>query len=247
MISGDTQREGNEAADTTQLTVGPDIQDRALLTRLEQHWTQLVEGYCGPAKASEMFRVIADHYSSPGRHHHTLVHIYFVLQCLDEQREMSEVLEPKQAVRVRLAAWFHDIVYTTSGPQEGQSDEAASAIFADESLWVLGVPTPDRREVARLIRTTQEHSATIEDLAAAALQDADLAILGAPPALYDVYSRNIKKEYSWVPTDRYRTGRHAVLSSLLEHSPIFQLATPRALYEAQARVNIEREINSLAP
>jgi predicted metal-dependent HD superfamily phosphohydrolase len=78
------------------------------------------------------------------------------------------------------------------------------------------------------------------------LVDADLSILGTPPALYDGYARAVRAEYSWVATAAYRDGRTAVLGGILARPSIYLHQSYQDLFESQARVNLSRELAELA-
>jgi predicted metal-dependent HD superfamily phosphohydrolase len=201
----------------------------------------LIAPFAAPGPAQHCFADLVTRYAEPGRHYHTIEHISSVLVTLED---LPLHLPPQQAREVRLAAWFHDIVYTTTGPPEPITDEEASALIAQEYLAQLGLPETSCAEVARQIRTTQGHLTSPSD-PASLLVDADLAILGAPPALYASYANAIRAEYAWVPPEQYRQGRARVLNSLLARPAIYIHPATRELYESQARVNLTSELNSL--
>src|SRR5262249_31224626 len=74
----------------------------------------------------------------------------------------------------------------------------------------------------------------------------DTSILGAPEEIYEVYSRAIRKEYSWVPDVLYREGRMKILNDFLGRERIYHTEEIRAKYETQARHNIAGEMRALA-
>ena len=84
------------------------------------------------------------------------------------------------------------------------------------------------------------------DPVAAALLDADLAILRAEPPAYDGYSQAVRDEYSRVPDDLWRAGRQSVLNSLLGRPSIFVTAPAIGRWESAARANVRRELRGLA-
>jgi predicted metal-dependent HD superfamily phosphohydrolase len=152
---------------------------------------------------------------------------------------------PIQAQLVKLAAWFHDVVYTLGPPRQDYSDEQASADFARRTMWVLGAPADHRHEVSRLVLSTRDHDPDPADISASALSDADLAILGAPWPAYTRYASNIRTEYSWVSEADYRSGRIGVLEGILAKDTVYKLPLTVTLYESTARANVAREIAEL--
>lgn len=170
-------------------------------------------------------------YGEPHRAYHTLVHIEDVLGVLEE----LGVTDPA----VLLAAVLHDVVYD---PTRGDN-EAASADYARHVLAHLDEGTVER--TAELILATASHEIGAErDPGRAALLDADLAILAAPPDDYEAYSRAIRREYAHVRDDAYRAGRARVLETFLSRSRIFFTDELRTR-EEQARANLRREIDAL--
>ena len=75
--------------------------------------------------------------------------------------------------------------------------------------------------------------------------EADLGILGVPPPAFEAYDAAIRREYSWVPEERYRQGRLAVLAGFLGREAIFHTERCREAYERQARENLARKIDEL--
>ena len=164
--------------------------------------------------------------------YHDLRHLAEVLDRLDDLDRAGASFD---RVPVALAAWFHDAVY------DGQSEaEERSALLALATL-----PDPPAAEVARLVRMTEHHQAFPDDLNAAALSDADLAILAAGPERYEVYARDVRLEYAHVADADFRAGRAAVLRDLLDGPTLFRTSQGRSLWEARARANVQAEIEQL--
>ena len=110
---------------------------------------------------------------------------------------------------------------------------------------MLGVDSATVGEVARLVRLTETHRPLAEDTNGAALSDADLAILAAPPQRYAAYVAAVREEYAHVNDDDFRAGRAAILADLLAKATLFHTAHARHHWEAPARANLERELVSL--
>ena len=75
--------------------------------------------------------------------------------------------------------------------------------------------------------------------------DFDLQILGRSWDIYEMYYKQIRKEYRIYPNFMYHPGRKKVLQHFLAKEVIYQTETFRTKYEKQARENIEREIELL--
>lgn len=157
---------------------------------------------------------------------------------------------------VRLAAWYHDAVYTVSrqavSPHAASAragkpgNEESSALRAGAELAALGVPDHLVREVARLVRLTERHDPEPGDRNGEALSDADLAILGASPDIYTgVYAPAIRAEYAHVPDDAFRAGRAPILRHLLSAPTLYRTPLGRRRWEAAARANLVAELRKL--
>lgn len=164
--------------------------------------------------------------------YHDLRHLGEVLDRLDDLDRAGAVFD---RVPVTLAAWFHDAVY------DGRPDaEERSAQLAESRL-----PDPPAAEVARLVRMTAHHQAFPDDLNAAALSDADLAILAANPARYATYTLDVRREYVHVPDADFRAARAAVLADLLSGPTLFRTEEGRSQWEQRARDNVTAELARL--
>lgn len=202
-----------------------------------QAWQRLLLRCGAPAsEAAGLYDELAARYDAPGRFYHTLGHISHVLYVAAALAGYAQ-----QSDAVRLAAWLHDLVY-----EAGAGDnEARSAALADEWLRRVGIGVGLRDEVTRLILLTVTHQTETTDGNGAVLLDADLAVLGAPPAAYDAYARAIRREYAHVDEATYRAGRARVLRRFLARPTFYYTHPMQAGYEAQARENVARELNRL--
>jgi predicted metal-dependent HD superfamily phosphohydrolase len=164
--------------------------------------------------------------------YHDLLHLTEVLDRLDQ---LAAAGADVGATIVGLAAWFHDAVYDGT-----PDDEERSAQWAERSL-----PPAYADEVARLVRMTVEHRPARDDPAGCALSDADLGILAAPRDRYDAYVAGVRADFAHVTDDDFRAGRAAVLRDLAAQPYLFHTRQGRELWEASARVNLERELREL--
>jgi predicted metal-dependent HD superfamily phosphohydrolase len=180
-------------------------------------------------------------YSEPHRRYHTGEHIRAVLSDAAWIADALSLTEADCAL-LTLAACAHDVVYDA----RPGDDERVSARWASCALSRAGVGDDAVRRVAQLVLSTLAHEALAGDPVAAALLDADLAILGAEPAVYDRYAQAVRAEFSSVPDDLWRAGRPAVLTSLLGRSSVFVTEPAIGRWEAAARANMQSELSRLA-
>jgi predicted metal-dependent HD superfamily phosphohydrolase len=139
---------------------------------------------------------------------------------------------------VELAGWFHDAIYLPGA----QDNELRSAALAERFLADLQLPRTHRAEVQRLILITQNHRTEPEDADGQVLIDADLASLGASPAVYRRQVLAIRDEYGNVDDETFRQGRIWLLQRFLRWDHIYYTPLMRAEREAQARANLQREL-----
>lgn len=177
-------------------------------------------------------------YDEPRRAYHTLVHIGAMLADLDR---FGSALAGTEADAVRLAVLFHDAVYDPTRTD----NEDASARLASLQLGSLGVDAALVARVADLVRATQHGVAPPADATAALLVDIDLAVLAADSARYDAYAAAIRREYTHVPDDAFRTGRRRVLDGFRARRFIYATPALRSLFEQRARENLARECDQL--
>ncbi|MGV9709989.1 HD domain-containing protein [Gordonia sp. NPDC003424] len=186
--------------------------------------------YLTPDQESELIA----RWSQPHRRYHTLAHLNHILGSLDELRTAGTDFEDEPVV---LAAWFHDAIYEIPGTDnEARSAKLAASVLTDRDC---------AHEVARLVTVTATHVVHPGDDNAAALCDADLAILGSDTAAYDTYQRQVREEYCAIPEEAYRLGRVEVLEALLRQERLFHTRVGYDRWESKARNNIRAEIAAL--
>jgi predicted metal-dependent HD superfamily phosphohydrolase len=191
-------------------------------------WLDLMPGGTGMDAAG---RDLLGRWSEPHRRYHDVAHLTAILSTLDGFGASRPV---------RLAAWFHDAVYDPRRTDnEGRSARLAVAVLT----WLGQADVAP--EVARLVLVTAGHDPAPGDRDAAVLCDADLAVLAWPRREYDGYAAAIRAEYAHVPDETYRVGRADVLHRLLDLPALYRTPGPHAEWEAAARVNLGRELDSL--
>lgn len=176
-------------------------------------------------------------YAEPHRRYHARAHIDACLKLLDDVPGLTT----RERRLLTWAIWWHDAVYDPRAiDNEARSAEAALSDLVDE-----GVSPADCAEVGRLIRLTAGHEVEPGDRLGALMVSIDLAVLGAPPEAYDAYAGAVREEYAHVPDDLWRAGRRRVLQRFLDVPAIFPDLAFRERFEAQARRNLAREIETL--
>ncbi|MFE0028520.1 hypothetical protein [Amycolatopsis sp. NPDC059021] len=179
--------------------------------------------------AADAWTELEHRYGEPHRRYHDLRHAESVARYAAEF-----AADP----RVTLAAWAHDVVYDAT-PGE---DERASAAWARLWLTRAGLAEEDIARVEALILTTISHDAPADDLLATALLDADLAILGAAPEIYNKYARGVREEYAKYPDAVWTPGRIVVLERMLANPRLYRGEPARERWEAAARRNLAAEL-----
>lgn len=205
--------------------------------RLLKRWRGLMEAFgLDEAAARPVFAALQDKYEEDGRYYHNTDHVRQVLDTVDGLAPYAEEVPP-----VKVAAWFHDAVY-----EPGAADnEARSAHYLRQQLQPLSIPAAVLEEASRLILLTKEHEAETGDGNGRVLLDADLAILGTAPGVYDRYARAIRHEFAHVPEEAYRRGRAGILRRFLQRESLYHTPPMRQEREAAARRNIRRELAAL--
>jgi predicted metal-dependent HD superfamily phosphohydrolase len=193
---------------------------------------------------------LIERWGEPHRVYHSRLHLADTLDALDTlvATELSGRSSGRPAPRpdssarrlAALALWFHDAVHDGVTPD----DEERSAALARTLLRDL----PGAEEVARLVLVTADHDPDTDDHAGSLVSDADLAILGASPALYARYTSQVRVEYGHVPDADFRAGRAAVLAPLLDlhrRRGLFRTPQARARWADQAEHNLRTELAAL--
>ncbi len=212
---------------------------QAIKVSLYRDWQALV-GLLGVAQdeAERGWLDLVRRYEEDGRYYHNLTHIYHVLETIKMMRGSSGEGE----TAVFLAAWFHDVIYNP----RLHNNEKQSANYAVQLLKKWHLPSGLIHQVAQLILATEKHipfnPANIDCLS---LLDADLEILGAEPARYQLYSFAIRQEYSFVPEATYRKERSKVLQVFLQRPRIYFTELMHTKFYSSSICNLHWELNKL--
>ena len=194
-------------------------------------WALLVGD--SPTSRTEWAAVI-EAWSQPHRRYHDLAHLAAVLGLVGALPGATD------SDAVRLAAWYHDVVYE---PERGDNEQV-SATRARAGLRGL---VPDARvdEVERLVLLTAGHDPAPDDANGAVLCDADLAVLAGPPEAYAAYASAVREEYGHLPDAEFTAGRIAVLEHLLALPALYRTPEAAARWADRAATNLTAELSLL--
>ena len=202
---------------------------------LEPSWQRAWRDLHLPAPDGVLDALLAG-WAEPHRRYHTLQHLSECLALFDAHRALAE--HPGE---VGVALWFHDAVYDTAR----HDNEAVSADWATRVLRDAGAPDDVVARVDALVLATR-HSQQPATPDERLLVDIDLAILGAVPARFDEYERQIRDEYGFVPDDVFRAKRAQILRGFLARPALFATPALAARLEGAARINLAGAIARLA-
>lgn len=205
-----------------------------LLEYLESRWKETTARAQGDKLLIPVYwEILNKNHSQTHRTYHNWNHIHSLLKL--SQKFKSELENPTM---VDYAIFYHDAIYI---PKRNNNEEK-SALLAKQHLEKID--STYATKVATMILATKKHELS-QDHDTNFLLDFDLAIIGSPWLDYERYTQHIRKEYSIYPDFLYRPGRKKVLQSFLDQSHIFKTELFQTQYEHQARLNIQREINTL--
>lgn len=194
--------------------------------------------WCGGHDGAAERTLLETAYGDPARTYHNWTHINAMLNLLDGVRSRGEFADV-ELPEVELAIFFHDVVYD---PQAKDNEQRSAAVLRSMSA---GIDVGLVWNVCLMIVATEKHGPS-EDASTRLLLDLDLAILGAPSDDYDGYATAVRKEYAFLPDERWNTGRKRVLERFLERPVVYQTGHFQDLLEQNARQNIQREIAGLS-
>jgi predicted metal-dependent HD superfamily phosphohydrolase len=201
---------------------------------LEHRWAPLLERL---SELPELLPELARRYAEPHRAYHGIEHIAALAQLYVDVARGPSWHSP---IEVALAILFHDAIYEPGRPDnEDRSAELAVLLLRDRQL--------DVPRIAMMIRATKTHDllAHADDHDLAHFIDADMAIIGTAPHVYDAYAKAVRREFSSIPAPMFERGRQAFLLEQLARPSLFHTAWFRARYEDAARRNLARELATL--
>lgn len=191
---------------------------KATSNQKQQHWLELQAAY-----------------NEPGRYYHNLGHLIHLYKELLAVKTLTADWDS-----MLLALFYHDVVYDTGSA----TNEEDSAYFAERVLISIKSGQEQVAVVREHIIATKTHD-VFSHIDTPYLIDADLSILGANEKKYDIYTRQIRKEYERYSDALYTIGRKRVLLHFLNMERIFKTDHFFQKYEQVARQNLNRELVSL--
>lgn len=173
---------------------------------------------------------LTEQYRQPFRHYHDLAHIA-------QMFEMAKYAKVNLTEAQILAIWFHDAIYDPQAlDNEDRSAEEARIRLKDQ----VSPETLDK--VVRMIMDTKTHEASIPE--SQVFLDLDLSILGSHRQSYAAYIQLIRKEYKWLPYEKYKEARRSVLEKFLKKAKAKRLFyTLGEVLNEPARENLQWEID----
>ena len=180
---------------------------------LQETFIQLLKKYSADKKRIvELWNEIESNYSNKKRHYHTLSHLENLSQQLLPVKSLI-----KNWDTVLFSLYYHDVIYN---PLKTTNEEK-SAAFATNRLRSISVSDKIIKDCVYQILATKKHTAC-ENADVNYFTDADLSILGQPWDEYEVYYKNVRKEYCLYPDLIYIPGRKKVLQHFLQMGRIFK-------------------------
>lgn len=178
-------------------------------------------------------------YTQPYRKYHNIVHINECLTELEAASALCPISHHQNRV-LETAIWFHDAVYN---PYSSFNEEKSAALLKS----CLTIPTNIRDEAVDAIIATKYHTKDQEDISDTTklMLDIDLSGLGKDWKTFFGNTKNIHHEYYNTPIELFRKGRVQFFETLLQRQSIYYTDTFKTRYEAQARNNIQLEVELL--
>ncbi|MCB0712352.1 MAG: hypothetical protein KDD67_08500 [Ignavibacteriae bacterium] len=203
---------------------------------LQNVWRETASRYTEETTlVTRLWEEVEREYSSTGRHYHTLAHLVYMVEKVNECHGLLD--DPDI---ITFSIFYHDIVYDPAR----QDNEERSTEVARDRLTRLNVPADELARCEAQIVATSDHKGN-GDPDTNYLLDIDLAILGEAPLLYEDYSRKIREEYAIYTDAEYNEGRTNVLRYFLGLERLFKTDLFYTRYEAQARDNLSSELRVL--
>ena len=187
----------------------------------------------GAAADDALLAELLARYGEAQRAYHTLQHLGECLVHLARERDGAE-----RPAEVALALWFHDAIYDV----QRHDNEARSADWARQAALRAGLAPEVAERLHALVMATR-HDVQPVGADARLLVDIDLAILGATPARFAEYERQIRIEYAHVPPAVFEPRRRQILGGFLARDPLYLTAPMRTRLEAAARANLGRAVD----
>ncbi len=209
---------------------------------LEKMWNKTWASIGARGDPHSVFEQMCSMYAEPVRKYHTLDHIQ---DCFEQLFTHAPMIEDRYTKDVLVISfWGHDIVYDP----RATNNEEMSAVWMAHMLGCAGVDNSFVETVCKEYILPSKHLAHPEiklSFETKLFLDIDLSILGRAPEVFDRYERQIREEYSHVSEAEYILARSNVLCTFLERKPLFFTEPFQECYEAQAKTNLQRSLETL--
>lgn len=203
---------------------------------LQEKFTGLAKIYSvNDSLIESCLQELVKNYNSEKRHYHNLSHLENLFAELENIKH-----EIAGWNAICFSVFYHDAIYDV----KKNDNEEQSALLAEKRLLELNVPDSVISRCKEQILATKSHQLSSEN-DTNLFTDADLSILGKSWEAYEVYYKQIRKEYSIYPDLLYKPGRKKVLKHFLEMPRIFKTDLFADRYEKQARENLRMELERL--
>lgn len=207
---------------------------------MRPEWQKTIKGLGGNTFLSPgVYSVVVENYKKgDGRAYHNILHIDRMISVINQFVEISH-----NPSTLKAAVFGHDLIYNPGSA----TNELESADSFDNYLGALSVERTAREEVKRLIRITEDHKTTEDDIDGKLLIDADFAILGSENKVYTSYSYGIYTENvlsGKVPLPMFKEGRMRYINGWIkdiENNSLFLTPKIRDALQPQALDNLLRE------
>ena len=205
-------------------------------TPLQQVFETLIKAYTNDTtRIEKMWNEIEHAYSGSKRHYHTLQHLENILGQLTSVRDNISDWDT-----ILFTLFYHDVVYKA----HKSDNEEQSAVLAVKRMNQLSIAEEKISRCEKQILATKSHLQQ-SDLDINYFTDADLSVLGQEWASYEIYVKQIRNEYAIYPDFLYKPGRKKVLQHFLNMPRIFKTDYFFYTLEAQAKNNIQQELELL--
>ncbi len=188
----------------------------------------------GKNNGATIFDALCQELNDSTRYYHSLNH---VSDCLIEFDLIKQELE--NAPAVECAIWFHDYIIDPAIDDEESRSAQAYQKFAENRFSETTV-----KQVVGLIHASAHTDAPVGN-DQQHFVDIDLSAIGAPWEKFSADSSGIRKESNHLSSEEYYRNNTAFLTLLVNRPRIYITDFFYKKYEAQARHNIARHIESL--
>lgn len=203
---------------------------------LKATFANLIETYTtDQSLSSNYWDEIYRHYSNKKRHYHNLSHLENLLSQLSEIKDKIEDWNT-----ILFTLFYHDLIYSALK----SNNEEKSAELAGQIMQQLKISRNTIEKCKAQILATKTHVKS-EQADSNYFIDADLSILGLDWEIYNLYSKNVRKEYAIYPLPIYISGRKKVLKHFLDMKRIYKTDYFYEKYELRAKENLNKELKLL--